>query len=45
LRYFQQMRYAAIADQLNQPLNSIKVKLLRAKKLLAQSIQSENDTD
>jgi len=42
LRYFQQMRYAMIAEQLNQPLNSIKVKLLRAKKLLAKSIQLEN---
>jgi RNA polymerase sigma-70 factor (ECF subfamily) len=42
LRYFQQMRYIMIAEQLNQPLNSIKVKLLRAKKLLAKSIQLEN---
>lgn len=43
LRYFQQMSYADIAEHLNQPLNSIKVKLLRAKKLLAESIQSEKD--
>lgn len=35
LRYFQEMSYAEIAGQLGEPVNNIKVKLLRAKKLLA----------
>lgn len=34
LRYFQEMSYQEIAQQLNEPLNNVKVKLLRAKKLL-----------
>lgn len=38
LRYFQEMSYQEIADQLNEPLNNVKVKLLRAKKLLADII-------
>lgn len=35
LRYFQEMSYAEIAALLGEPVNNIKVKLLRAKKLLA----------
>lgn len=38
LRYFQEMTYQEIADQLGEPLNNVKVKLLRAKKLLADII-------
>lgn len=38
LRYFNELSYAAIAEQLNEPMNNVKVKLLRAKKLLAQVI-------
>ena len=38
LRYFQELSYQEIADQLQEPLNNIKVKLLRAKKLLAEII-------
>lgn len=38
LRYFQEMSYQEIADQLSEPLNNVKVKLLRAKKLLAEII-------
>lgn len=34
LRYFQEMSYQEIANQLNEPLNNVKIKLLRAKKLL-----------
>ncbi|WP_237421205.1 RNA polymerase sigma factor [Flavobacterium sp. Sd200] len=34
LRYFQEMSYQEIANQLGEPLNNVKVKLLRAKKLL-----------
>lgn len=36
LRYFQEMSYKNIAEDLNEPMNNIKVKLLRAKKLLAE---------
>lgn len=35
LRYFQEMSYADIASKLGEPINTVKVKLLRAKKLLA----------
>ena len=38
LRYFQELSYQEIADQLREPLNNVKVKLLRAKKLLAEII-------
>lgn len=36
LRYFQEMSYKDIAVELKEPVNNIKVKLLRAKKLLAE---------
>ena len=35
LRYFNEMSYAEIANALDEPVNNVKVKLLRAKKLLA----------
>ncbi len=38
LRYFQELSYKEIAAQLDEPMNNIKVKLLRAKKLLAEII-------
>ena len=38
LRYFQEMSYQEIANQLHEPLNNVKIKLLRAKKLLAEII-------
>lgn len=38
LRYFQDMTYTEIAQHLNEPINNVKVKLLRAKKLLAEII-------
>jgi len=41
LRYFQEMSYADIAKELNEPVNNIKVKLLRAKKLLAEIIKKK----
>ncbi len=41
LRYFNEMSYAEIANQLNEPVNNIKVKLLRAKKLLATIITNK----
>jgi len=34
LRYFQELSYQEIANQLSEPLNNVKIKLLRAKKLL-----------
>ncbi len=42
LRYFREMSYADIAQELNEPVGNVKVKLLRAKKLLA-SLISERD--
>lgn len=41
LRYFQELSYQEIANQLNEPLNNIKIKILRAKKLLANIIQQK----
>jgi len=41
LRYFNELSYALIAKELNEPVNNIKVKLLRAKKLLAEIIKSK----
>tara|TARA_R110002050_G_scaffold114409_9_gene229840 strand:+ start:784 stop:1341 length:558 start_codon:yes stop_codon:yes gene_type:complete len=40
LRYFNELSYADIAANLNEPINSIKVKLLRAKKLLSEIIKA-----
>lgn len=39
LRYFQEYSYEEISTELNEPMNNVKVKLLRAKKLLAEIIQ------
>lgn len=39
LRYFQELSYKEISFQLKEPMNNVKVKLLRAKKLLAEIIQ------
>ncbi len=38
LRYFQEMSYQEISEQLQEPLSNVKIKLLRAKKLLAEII-------
>ncbi|MCM4155905.1 RNA polymerase sigma factor [Gramella sp. AN32] len=40
LRFFQEKSYKEIASYLDEPLNNIKVKLLRAKKLLAEIIDA-----
>lgn len=40
LRYFNEMSYAEIASALEEPVNNVKVKLLRAKKLLATIISN-----
>ena len=42
LRYFQELSYKEISSELNQPINNIKVKLLRAKKLLAEIIKNKS---
>jgi RNA polymerase sigma-70 factor (ECF subfamily) len=39
LRYFQELSYKEISAQINEPMNNVKVKLLRAKKLLAEIIK------
>jgi RNA polymerase sigma-70 factor (ECF subfamily) len=41
LRYFQELSYQEIADKIGEPLNNVKIKLLRAKKLLAVIIETE----
>lgn len=43
LRYFREMSYKDMADTLNEPLSNIKVKLLRAKKLLAEIIETSKN--
>ena len=42
LRYFREMSYKEMADTLNEPMNNIKVKLLRAKKVLAEVINKSS---
>lgn len=42
LRYFQELSYKDISIELDEPINNVKVKLLRAKKLLAQIITKPN---
>ena len=41
LRYFQEMSYQEISEQLGEPLSNVKIKLLRAKKLLAEIIENK----
>ena len=42
LRYFQEMSYLEISKKLNEPLNNVKVRLLRARKLLAEIIKENH---
>ena len=42
LRYFQELSYKDISKELDEPMNNVKVKLLRAKKLLAQILINPN---
>ena len=42
LRYFQEMSYLEISNQLGEPLNNVKVRLLRARKLLAEIIKQNH---
>jgi RNA polymerase sigma-70 factor (ECF subfamily) len=39
MRYFQEMSYQEIATKIDEPLSNVKIKILRAKKLLAEIIQ------
>ncbi len=39
LRYFQERSYNEIAEIINEPLNNVKIKILRAKKLLTELIK------
>lgn len=39
LRYFQEMSYKEMAEHLNEPMSNVKVKLLRARRLLSDIIQ------
>jgi RNA polymerase sigma factor (sigma-70 family) len=41
LRYFQEMSYKEISEKLDEPINNVKVKLLRSKKLLAEIISKK----
>jgi RNA polymerase sigma-70 factor (ECF subfamily) len=41
LRFFQELSYKEISKELKEPMNNIKVKLLRAKKLLAEIIREK----
>lgn len=41
MRFFQELSYKEISQELNEPINNVKVKLLRAKKLLAEIIQKK----
>lgn len=41
LRYLQELSYKEISEQMNLPLNTVKVTLLRAKKILAEKIIDE----
>jgi len=41
LRYFQELSYQEISNELDEPMSNVKVKLLRAKKLLAEIIQKK----
>ena len=41
LRFFEDLSYKEISEKMNQPINTIKVKLLRAKNLLSQKIKED----
>jgi RNA polymerase sigma-70 factor (ECF subfamily) len=43
LRYFQEMSYKEIANEIGEPITNVKVKLLRARKLLAEIIQKKKN--
>ncbi|SNR16305.1 RNA polymerase, sigma-24 subunit, ECF subfamily [Tenacibaculum jejuense] len=42
LRFFQELSYKEISSHIDEPINNVKVKLLRAKKLLAEIIKKSD---
>ena len=44
LRFFNELSYFEISKELNEPINNVKVKLLRAKKLLATIIKTKDQS-
>ena len=44
MKYFEEMTYKDISHRTQIPLNTIKVMILRAKKILAELISNENST-
>ncbi|MFD2565192.1 RNA polymerase sigma factor [Aquimarina rubra] len=44
LRYFQELSYKEISEVLDEPMNNVKVKLLRARKLLAEIITNKKES-
>ncbi len=45
LRFFQELSYNEIATLLNEPLNNVKIKIMRAKKLLSEIIINQIDNN
>ncbi len=45
LRYFQELSYQEIADELGEPLSNVKIKLLRAKNLLTNILRNSSDLE
>lgn len=43
LRFFQELSYKEISSEIKEPINNVKVKLLRAKKLLAEIIEKKDN--
>ena len=43
LRFFQELSYKEMTVAMNEPINNVKVKLLRAKKLLAEILEGSNN--
>lgn len=44
LRYFQEISYNEISSTIGEPLNNVKVRLLRAKKLLAEILEQNRNS-
>jgi len=42
LRYFHDMSYKEIAERIGEPLNNVKIKLMRARKLLSELLNKQN---
>ena len=41
LRYFNELSYKEISNKLNQPINNIKIRVMRAKRILAELISHD----